>query len=157
MSAREGASTRVADAATVAAAEAAEHALAQTQRKAGELSWRLQQMRLYQDEIQAQGIRLPAKTVLYEVDQQRDFHERDSYPVTSIEISMQLAYTTQSKTTYASLDSVEPAPGGDLEAGQTFLWIGLLRSPKARRVLAWVLGRGQLILAHSDIALISGD
>lgn len=157
ISARQSGDQRIADASAIAEAEAAELALAQTRREAGELAWRLQQMRRYQAEIQADGIRLPDATVLYEVDLARGFQERDRLPITSIEPSMQLAYATQDKTTFSSLDANSPIPGDSLKAGQTFLKIGVLRSPEARRVLAWVLGRGQLILADSDIEIIEGE
>jgi len=151
------ADTQPADAIQVSATEAAERSLAETRLKAEEIAWRLQQMRLYYDEISVQGIRLPQQTMLYEVDQQRGLHERQQHPVTTIEVSMQLAYATQKKTTYVSFDSTELAPGENLEAGQTFLLIGILRSPNTRRVLAWVLGRGQVILADSDIEFIKGE
>lgn len=142
----------------IALAKAAEAAAEAAFVEAGVVSWHAQRYGSYWEEIQDVGLKLPAGIIDYKLEKARPMHERDAMPRTSIEILPRLVYATQTKNTYSDFDSYTPIPNNDIKPNDTFLSIGLVRKPPSgRRVIGWVLGRGQVIVTENDISQLNPE
>ncbi|NKN31682.1 hypothetical protein [Marichromatium bheemlicum] len=139
------------------AADAAEHARDRLAIEAAEAAMEVELMRACLEEIgaTADGLRLPPGTVSRAEDQSRPLPQRDAMPLTSFEPSPRVVRATLDKLVYADLDSTTTV--AEIAAGEAFVVLGTLRGAQGqRRLLGWISGRGQVLVADGDIAEVGG-